>query len=109
VSSWDSAVWDDPKTDYEQAGVREYLVVELDPNRIHWFVRRGQHFQKLRPGPDGIYRSKVFPGLWLDAQAIFAGDRARRDEVVEQGVRTPEHAAFVAKLAAARARLRGPK
>jgi Uma2 family endonuclease len=89
------------KADYERAGVQEYLVVELDPNRIHWFFRRANRFQKLRPGPDGIYRSKVFPGLWLDPAAIFAGDRARRDEVVEEGVRTPEHAAFVAKLARA--------
>jgi Uma2 family endonuclease len=89
------------KADYERAGVQEYLVVELDPNRIHWFIRRGNQFQKMRPGPDGIYRSKVFPGLWLDPQALFAADRARRDEVLEEGVRTTGHAAFVAKLARA--------
>jgi Uma2 family endonuclease len=92
------------KADYERAGVLEYLVVELGPDRIHWFIRRGKRLVALRPGPDGIYRSKAFPGLWLDPEAIFAQDLARRDEVVEQGVATPEHAAFVAKLAAARAR-----
>jgi Uma2 family endonuclease len=90
------------KADYERAGVREYLVVELDPCRIHWFIRRGNHFKNLPPGPDGIYRSKVFPGLWLDSQAILAGNRARRDEVLEQGLATPAHAAFVARLARAR-------
>ena len=89
------------KADYERAGVLEYLVVELDPNRIHWFVRRGKHFKRLSPGPDGIYRSTVFPGLWLDAQSLFAEDRPRLIEVLEQGLATPEHAAFVAKLAAA--------
>jgi Uma2 family endonuclease len=92
------------KADYERAGVREYLVVELDPNRIHWFLRRGRHFQDLRPGPDGIYRSKVFPGLWLDAEALFARDRTRRNEVLEQGIQSQEHAAFVARLARNRAR-----
>ena len=92
------------KADYERARVREYLVVELDPNRIHWFSRRGRHFQDLRPGPDGIYRSKVFPGLWLDAETLFARDRARRREVLERGLQSPEHAAFVAKLARNRAR-----
>ena len=51
------------KADYERAGVREYVVVELDPDRIHWFVRRGDHFEDLPPGPDGIYRSEVFPAL----------------------------------------------
>jgi Uma2 family endonuclease len=92
------------KADYERAGVREYLVVELDPDRIHWFIRRGHHFVVLPPGPDGIYRSKAFPGLWLDADALFVRDRDRRDEVLEQGIRSPEHAAFVARLARARAR-----
>jgi Uma2 family endonuclease len=96
----------DKKGDYQRAGVLEYLVIELDPNRIHWFIRRGKRFQRLSPGPDGIYRSEVFPGLWLDAKAIFAGDRARRDEVLEMGLATPEHAEFVAKLAAAKRRKR---
>jgi Uma2 family endonuclease len=90
------------KDDYERAGVREYVVVELDPDRIHWFIRRGDHFEDLLPGPDGIHRSDVFPGLWLDAAAIFARDHDRRDEVLDQGLATPEHADFVAKLAAAR-------
>jgi Uma2 family endonuclease len=94
----------DKKADYERAGVREYLVITLHPNRIHWFIRRGRHFQELRPGPDEIYRSKVFPGLWLDAEAVFARDRARRNEVLEQGIQSPEHAAFVARLARNRAR-----
>jgi Uma2 family endonuclease len=87
------------KADYERAGVREYLVIELDPNRIHWFIRRGDHFEDLRPGRDNIYRSKVFPGLWLDSESIFAKDRNRRDEVLEQGLMSPQHATFVARLA----------
>jgi len=89
------------KGDYERAGVREYLVVELDPDRIHWFIRRGKQFKNLAPGPDGIYRSKVFPGLWLDGEALFAEDRRRLLRVLDQGLATPEHASFVAKLAKA--------
>ena len=34
-------------------------------------------------------------------QALFAEDLDRLIEVLEQGLATPEHAAFVAKLAAA--------
>jgi Uma2 family endonuclease len=94
------------KADYERAGVREYLVIALQPNRIHWFFRRAGHFQELRPGPDGISRSKIFPGLWLDAEALFALDRARRDQVLEHGIQSPEHAAFVARLERNRARRR---
>jgi Uma2 family endonuclease len=89
------------KADYERAGVVEYVVITLDPNSVHWFIRRGGHFEELFPGPDGVYRSQVFPGLWLDARAIFAEDRERRDEVLEQGVKTPTHAEFVANLLAA--------
>jgi len=96
------------KADYERAGVLEYLVVELGPDRIHWFTRRGKRFAALRPGADGIYRSKVFPGLWLDPEAIFTRNRARRDAVLEQGLETPEHADFVATLAQARSRAGGP-
>src|SRR5438477_482043 len=88
-----------PQTRAELAGVLEYLVVELEPNRIHWFIRHGDRFKKLSPSPDGVYRSKVFPGLWLDPAAIFTRDRVRRDEVLEQGVQSPEHARFVARLA----------
>jgi Uma2 family endonuclease len=76
------------KADYERAGVLEYVVVELDPDRIHWFIRRGD-------------RSEVFPGLWLDAAALFTEDRRRLIRVLKRGLRTPEHAAFAAKLAEA--------
>ena len=54
-----------------------------------------------RSEADGIYRSEVFPGLWLDADALLAEDLDRLVEVLEQGIRTPEHAAFAAKLMAA--------
>jgi hypothetical protein len=90
------------KTDYERAGVLEYVVVELEPNRVHWFIRRRDRFEDLPPGPDGIYRSEVFPGLWLDSAALFAEDRRRLIRVLKRGLRTPEHAAFKAKLAEAR-------
>ncbi len=89
------------KADYERTGVREYIVVELEPDSIHWFIRRGSRFGQMRPGPDGIYRSKVFPGLWLDPDALLVEDIDRVVEVLEQGLATPEHAAFAAKLAAA--------
>jgi len=95
------------KADYERAGVCEYVVVELEPDRIHWFIRRGTRFARLRPGPDGIYRSKIFPGLWLDPEALFSEDLDRLIKVLEQGLATADHAAFVARLAAARARAGG--
>jgi Uma2 family endonuclease len=89
------------KADYERAGVGEYVVVELDPNRVHWFIRRNGQFEELPPGPEGIYRSQVFPGLWLDPQALYRGDLVRLIGVLEPGLATPEHAEFLDRLARA--------
>jgi Uma2 family endonuclease len=88
------------RRDYEEAGVKEYLVVALRQRKVYWFVRRRRRFKELAPGPDGILRSEVFPGLWLDAAALLRHDRARVLAVVRQGLASPEHAAFVARLAA---------
>jgi Uma2 family endonuclease len=92
------------KADYERAGVLEYLVVELDPDRIHWFIRREDLFEDLPPGPDGVYRSEVFPGLWLDPGALYGNAPRRLIAVLEQGLATADHAAFAARLAAAQER-----
>jgi hypothetical protein len=90
------------KLDYERAGVREYVVVELDPNRVHWFIRRGEQFEKLPPGADGVFRSEVFPGLWLDPQALFSEDRRRLIAVLDEGLATSDHANFATQLARAK-------
>jgi Putative restriction endonuclease len=90
--------------DYRRAGVIEYLVVTLDPDEVHWFVRRGDRLVPHPPDTDGTYRSEVFPGLWLDPKALFADDLQTLLAVLDRGKATPEHAAFAARLAA-----RGPK
>ncbi len=87
------------KADYERAGVREYLFVGLDPREIRWFVRRDGRFVEMPPGADGVYRSEIFPGLWFDPPAFFAEDTGRLIATLDRGLHTPEHAAFVARLA----------
>src|SRR4029077_14689275 len=47
--------------DYERAGVLEYLVVTLDPDEVHWFVRRGGGFIRLTPDDEGVIASEAFP------------------------------------------------
>ncbi len=95
-----SAAYDlhEKRSDYEQAGVREYIVLVLRENRIVWWVRRGQGFELLEPGPDGVHRSECFGGLWLDAAALLRNDMARVQEVLRQGLASPEHKTFVEKL-----------
>ena len=88
--------------DYEGAGVLEYVVAALDDREVHWFTRRDRRFEAHPAGPDGIFRSPAFPGLWLEPNAFFDDDLPRLMAVLNQGLATPEHAAFVARLAEAR-------
>jgi Uma2 family endonuclease len=88
------------RRDYETAGVKEYVVVVLRQKRVLWLARPKGSFEELAPGADGILRSEVFPGLWLDPGALLRCDGQRVREVLEKGLAAPEHAAFVAKLAA---------
>jgi Uma2 family endonuclease len=90
------------KAVYATTGVPEYLLWRVYDNVIEWFVNRGGTFQ-LMTTSDGILRSEVFPGLWLDPAAMLAGDLDRSDAVIAQGLASPEHAAFVQKLQAAAA------
>lgn len=88
------------KRDYERAGVLEYIVVALRQQRVYWFVRRRGRFKEMPPDRNGIHHSEAFPGLWLDDDALLTGDDRGLLKVLEQGLASPEHAAFVKKLAA---------
>jgi hypothetical protein len=90
--------------DYERAGVLEYIVRAIDPEEVFWFGQEQGELVRRAVGDDGLYRSTVFPGLWLDPIALFKGDRRRLRSVVDLGCATPEHAEFVARLAERRAR-----
>ena len=94
------------RDDYERAGVLEYVVHAIDPEEIFWYGREHGAFVQRTVGADGFYRSTVFPGLWLDPIALLNGDTRRLLAVVELGCATPEHAAFGARLGAARQQAR---
>jgi hypothetical protein len=91
---------------YRRNKVREYLVWRVADKEFDWFVLRGAKYVPLRPAAAGLYRSKVFPGLWLDAAALLQGDLAAVLAIVQQGVNSPEHTAFVQKLQRKAARKR---
>jgi len=86
------------RRDYEQAGVLEYVVVVLRQRVIRWFVLQDGAYQEMWADADGIFRSRVFPGLWLHAHALLQLDGATVIEVLRQGLATPEHSAFVQRL-----------
>jgi Uma2 family endonuclease len=94
------------KADYEKAGVQEYLVVCVDERLLFWFDFKNQ--KSIVGNAQGIYRSHVFPGLWLHGTALLDLDSSQVEDVARQGLASPEHTAFVERLRTAR-RKRAPK
>ena len=86
------------KADYEAAGVKEYAVVLVREKRVAWFAQQLSGLVELQPGPDGLLRSTVFPGLWLDAKGLFDRPPRQLMAALQRGLDSPEHAAFVAEL-----------
>ncbi len=82
---------------YRRHGVREYVVWRVADKAIDWFILNEGRFDPL-PKADNLYKSRVFPGLWLDDQAMLAGDLPKVLAVLQQGLTTPEHAEFVKRL-----------
>jgi Uma2 family endonuclease len=90
------------RDDYERTGVTEYLVVCIEEQEVHWFdFGRGD---VIRPNREGVSRSRVFPGLWIDAAALLRLDSARSMEVLQQRLASSVHAAFVKRLQVAHRR-----
>ena len=86
------------KADYERAGVLEYVFVGLDPDEIRWFVRARADSSRMPPGRTAS-TARGLPRPLARPRALFAGDLNRLIAALEQGLATPEHAAFVARLA----------
>jgi Uma2 family endonuclease len=89
---------------YRRNGVKEYVVWRVLDKEIDWFVLREGRYQRQPLGDDGIYRSEVFPGLWLDKAAMLRRDLAQVLKVLQQGLVSEEHEQFVARLASAKVR-----
>jgi Uma2 family endonuclease len=83
---------------YRRHKVAEYIVWRVADRAVDWFILRGDYYFPLAPGADGIIRSEVFPGLWLDPAALIRGDAARVLTVAQLGHGSPEHNAFSAEL-----------
>jgi Uma2 family endonuclease len=82
---------------FRRNGVQEYVVWRTIDKAVDWFVLREGRYERLAPHAD-VYKSEVFPGLWLDAGALLAGDMARVLAVLSEGIATPEHQSFLERL-----------
>lgn len=87
------------RNDYEKAGVVEYMVLLVEHQELRWW-----HFptgRMIKPDRRGIFRSQVYPGLWIHRRALLARDTKRLIEVVQQGLASRAHAVFLKRLEAA--------
>jgi Uma2 family endonuclease len=82
---------------YQANGVREYILWRVYDDQIDWFVLRNGVYDVLTTS-DGLLRSEVLPGLWLDPTALIEGNMTRVLSILQQGIASADHAAFVARL-----------
>lgn len=83
---------------YRRNGVQEYLVWQIYDGRISWFQLQEGRYQEIKSDEEGILRSQVFPGLWLNVPALLHEDLAAVLATGQQGVASTAHAEFVANL-----------
>jgi Uma2 family endonuclease len=86
------------KDAYQAAGAKEYLVWQALDHHLSWFALTPNGYAPVMPEPDGIFKSRVFPGLWIDAAAFAKNEVRLVEQVLNKGLASPEHAAFVAEL-----------
>jgi Uma2 family endonuclease len=95
-----SATYDlrEKKTIYQRNGVGEYIVWQIYERHLDWFRLHEDEYEQLLPDGDGIICSRVFPGLNLKVPALLDGDLAQVLAIVQAGVQSAEHGAFIERL-----------
>ena len=88
----------DKKRAYRRNGVQEYLVWQVLETQLDWFRLSEGEYVSLQPDTAGTIRSSVFPGLWLAVPALLTGEMTQVLAVLQEGLNSPEHAAFVQRL-----------
>jgi Uma2 family endonuclease len=80
---------------YRRNGVCEYLAWITGENCLVWWELREGEYQELSADAQGILRSKIFPGLWLDTPALLKGDMKTVLTTLRRGLESPQHIAFL--------------
>ncbi len=83
---------------YRRNGVREYLAWITGEQRLVWWELRDGEYQEIDPQAEGVLKSVVFPGLWLNTQALLKADKKTVLATLRQGLESPEHLAFLAPV-----------
>jgi Uma2 family endonuclease len=87
----------DKKRAYCRNGIQEYVVWQVFEQHLDWFSWQDGEFVSL-PVEEGVIKSRIFPGLWLAVEDLLAGNMMNVLAVLQAGLATPDHAAFVKQL-----------
>lgn len=88
----------DKKRAYRRNQVQEYIVWRTLDRQLDWFVLEADDYVNQQPNAQGVVRSKVFPGLWLAVSALLSGEMTTVLSVLQQGLNSSEHRAFLQQL-----------
>jgi Uma2 family endonuclease len=88
----------DKKRAYRRNGVQEYIVWQILENKVDWFSLQNDEYVTLEADGNGVIKSRIFPGLWLDMAALLTGEMTKVLAVLQQGLNSTEHQAFVERL-----------
>ncbi len=88
----------DKKNAYRRNGVLEYIVWQVFENKLDWFYLENGEYVSLEPDASGVIKSNIFPGLWLAASALLAGEMKQVLNVLQQGLNSPEQVEFIKQL-----------
>jgi Uma2 family endonuclease len=89
----------DKKRAYRRNGIQEYIVWQVFDRKVDWFSLQEGEYLSLPVDPDGVIRSRVFPGLWLAVEDLLADNMVRVLAILQAGLATSDHPEFVQSLA----------
>ena len=82
---------------YRRNGVREYLAWITGERRLVWWELREGEYEAIASDADGLLKSRVFPGLWLDAPALLRSDLKAVLATLRRGLDSAKHKTFIAR------------
>lgn len=86
------------KQAYRRNGISEYIVWQVFENQLEWCQLVEGEYRSLSPDPDGVIRSRIYPGLWLAVEDLLNNRMMQVLTVLQEGLKSAEHRAFAERL-----------
>jgi Uma2 family endonuclease len=74
------------KEAYRRNGVQEYIIWRTLQREIDWLTLENGKYINLEPDNEGIIKSQVFIGLWLEVEAMLLGEMKEVLSVLQAGL-----------------------